>query len=610
MRAKHRIHEKILFDIRLTKRIIYVLILVSSGAILGGITMAYFLKKSMRKNGLYLQIYESFHDSESKSTRHKAIKTLGYVSALKERGIDDPIAFYSDEIEHMNQQRRAKIINANEKLISESPIRNIGYFLAKAVMSKLKIESQLMPYNMVREFEFNIFQMLEALVYSRIVSPSSKLKTWQEVIPALYGEYSFSLEQIYEACHFFGEEYERIIEVFNHQIKKIYGRETGKVYFDCTNYYFEIDYEREDKQKGPSKENRKEPIIGMALMLDEHQIPIGMKMYPGNCSEKPYLRNMVKDLKERNNIIGKTVQVADKGLNCGQNIYEALQSGDGYIFSKSVKMLPAIEKDWVFLEGNGQWRDVRDINGELLYRYKECFDNFKYPIIDENGNIRTIFVPEKRILIYSPSLAKKQQLEIRKLADKAANLSKSFAKRNEFGECSKYVSFSSLDTSSGEVSDGKDIVAVINNDKIENDMKLAGYNLLVTSETEMKATEIYSVYHNLWKIEESFRILKGQLDARPVYLQTRESIYGHFLICYLAVTILRILQYMEFHDELCANAIVDFIRSFQCIEDNKTVINVAPISKVKPLDDRLKLGLTHYYLSDKDIHTLMSFQFQ
>ncbi len=570
--------------------------------------MAYFLKKSNRKNGLYLQIYESFHDSVSKSTRHKAIKTIGYVSKLQEQGIEDPIAHYSKEVERMNKQRREEKENANQKLISESPIRNIGYFLAKAVVNKLKIESQLKPYNIVRDFDFDVFRMLEALLYSRIVSPLSKLKTWQEVIPTLYGGYSFSLNQIYEACQFFGEEYERIIEIFNHQIKEIYGRKTGKVYFDCTNYYFEIDYEHEDKQKGPSKENRKEPIIGMALMLDENQIPLGMKMYPGNQSEKPYLRSMVKDLRNRHNITGKTIQVADKGLNCGQNIYEAIRAHDGYLFSKSVKMLPAIEKEWVFLKNNGQWNDVKDGDGEIIYQYKECVDNFTYTITDENGIRRAITVPEKRVLTFSPALAKKQIAEIQKLAEKAINLSKSYAKKNEYGECSKYVRFSSVNTSTGEISNEKDVIAVINTDKIEADKKLAGFNLLVTSETGMKSTEIYKVYHNLWKIEESFRILKGQLDARPVYLRNRESIYGHFLICYLSVSILRILQYIEFDDNICCNTIVDFIRSFQCIEDKKSVINMASLKKIKPIDDRLNLNLTHYYFSSKKLNDLLSFR--
>lgn len=570
--------------------------------------MSYFLKKTNRQNGVYLQIYESFHDPEKKYSRHKAVKTIGYVSKLQEQGIEDPIAYFTNEVNKMNQKRRSQIEEAKVQRIADDPVKNLGYFLAKGIINKLKIESEMAPYKLIHNSQYDMFQMLEALVYSRIVNPVSKLKTWQEIIPSLYGDYSFSLDQVYDACEFLGQEYERIIELFNCRIQKVYGRKTQKVYFDCTNYYFEIDYPCEDKQKGPSKENRKEPIISMALMLDENQIPLGMKMFPGNESEKPQLRNMVNDMKKRNCISGKTIQVADKGLNCGQNIAEALLNKDGYIFSKSVKSLPEMEKEWVLLD-NDQWVDVKDKDGNLLYRYKECIDEFPYKFKDDSGVEHTVLLKEKRVATYNPSLAKKHLIEIDRMADKAAKMSLSQAKRGEYGETSKYLTFSSLDNSTGELCGEKSVKAIINTEKIESDKKLAGYNLLVSSEVHMPAKEIYSVYHNLWRIEESFRILKGQLDARPVYLKKKESIYGHFLICYLAVTILRILQIQEFKDELSCNTIITFIRNLQCVIDKKTVINIASLDKVAPIDDRLNLNLNHFYFSEKQLKNLMKFKF-
>ena len=127
---------------------------------------------------------------------------------------------------------------------------------------------------------------------------------------------------------------------------------TSKTYFDCTNFYFEIDKEDEFRKKGPSKENRRDPIIGLGLLLDANQIPIGMKLYPGNESEKPIIREVIKDLKNRNQITGKTIQVADKGLNCSNNIINAIKNKDGYIFSKSVKQLPEVEQTWVLLDND------------------------------------------------------------------------------------------------------------------------------------------------------------------------------------------------------------------------------------------------------------------
>jgi len=129
--------------------------------------------------------------------------------------------------------------------------------------------------------------------------------------------------------------------------------DVSKSYFDCTNFYFEIDREDDFRKKGPSKENQKSPIVGLGLLLDSNQNPIGMKMYPGNESEKPIIRDVISHLKKQNNITGKTIHVADKGLNCAENIAFSKTNGDGYLFSKSVKGLSEKEKVWVLLDQGG-----------------------------------------------------------------------------------------------------------------------------------------------------------------------------------------------------------------------------------------------------------------
>lgn len=192
----------------------------------------------------------------------------------------------------------------------------------------------------VTGFHFSVFSFISSLVYARIVQPCSKRKTFDDVLPKLFEKYDFSLDQVYDGLEYIGCEYEKIIEIYNHQIQKHYGYNTAHTYFDCTNFFFEIDREDDLRRKGPSKENRHDPIVGLGLLLDADQIPVGMKIYPGNESEKPVIRNIINDLKQRSNISGRTVQAADKGLNCAENIVTALKSGDGYIFSKSVKQLP------------------------------------------------------------------------------------------------------------------------------------------------------------------------------------------------------------------------------------------------------------------------------
>ena len=577
--------------------------------------MAYFLKQSKFKKGTYLQIYESFRDPETKAVKHKSFKAIGYLDALIESGIENPIEYYQKEVDALNLDRRKRIELNKIRKVAEDPTKNLGHVLPKGVLNKLGVAKDIRYMNLMRDFSFDIYDIFEDLVCSRMVSPCSKLKTWEEIIPSLYVQHEYSLNQVYEAVEFIGSEYEKFIEVFNHHIAKVYGRKTSKVYFDCTNYYFEIDSEFEDKMKGPSKEKRNDPIIGMALMLDENQIPIGMKMYPGNESEKPKLRNMVKELKDRNQITGKTIQVADKGLNCSENIVSALLNKDGYIFSKSVKQLPKKEMDWVFLD-NAKYVEVyeeNESNGKpdkvLKYKYRECIDEFEYEVVTKDGKKKKVLLPEKRILTWNPELAKKQKHEIQRLMDKAVMLSSYNAKRSEYGDAAKYVNFVSIDKETGEVSSEDKVVAVINEKKFKDDMKFAGYNLLVTSETKMSAKEVYRVYHNLWRIEESFRILKSQLDARPVYLHKKESIYGHFLICYVAVLLLRLLQFNTFNGEISYNEILNFIQNFKCILDKKTAINISSLKLVKKIDDRLNLNFSNYFFSDKDIEKMLKSAF-
>ena len=201
-------------------------------------------------------------------------------------------------------------------------------------------------------------------------------------------------------------------------------------------------------------------IVGMGLLLDAHQIPVGMKLYPGNESEKPVIRKVIDDLKSRNNISGKTIRVADKGLNCSENILHAVKSGDGYLFSKSVKQLPETEQVWVLLEND--YRDVKNKKGDLLYRIKECVDDFSYKYTDGQGREKIVRLQEKRVAVYNPQLAKKQKNEISRQIEKAKILRAGQAKRSEYGDSAKFVTFQAVDEE-GKKSKAK--VTVLMNEK-------------------------------------------------------------------------------------------------------------------------------------------------
>ena len=570
--------------------------------------MAYFLKKTKNKKGTYLQIYESYYDPERKGGAHRSHKPIGYVHELQAGGIDDPIAYFGDEVSKLNDEYKKRKQEEKARQISdESPEKLLGYFPLKNLNDSLGCKKYIDLMQTATDFRFNIFDMLSALVYSRVVQPCSKSKTFTEVIPKLFEKHDFSLDQLYYGLEYIGEEYQKIIEIYNSQVAQKYNFNTSHSYFDCTNFYFEIDKEDDFRLKGPSKENKKEPIVGLGLLLDANQIPIGMEMFPGNESERPVIRTIIDDLKQRNNISGRTIQVADKGLNCINNILHALKNGDGYIFSKSVKMLPETEKTWVLLEND--YADVKNKKGEVLYRIKECVDDFSYTCTDTDGHKKSFKLTEKRIVTFNPKLAEKQKYEINRQVEKAKMLKANEAKKSEYGDCAKYVTFVPADKK-GTKTDGK-VKVEMNEKAIKNAKALAGYNMIITSEIRMKASEIYDAYHNLWRIEESFRIMKSQLDARPVYLQKKETIIGHFLICYLAVLLTRLLQIHVLNDDYGTDELFGFMHDFRIakISDRKYINLARSSSFIKDLSAKTGLPLTSYFLGNEDINKVLSHRF-
>lgn len=579
--------------------------------------MAYYLRQDKKKKGLYLQMYESFWDKEKKQPRSRNMESFGYVSDLISDEIPDPVSYYKKYVAEKNRELAASVADETRPRAFTAQLeKNIGYFLISSLLSELNVKETVDILASQKRFQFDLYDMIAQLIYARILYPCSKSKTTSTVFPRLYHGIPISEDQVYDGCAFIGESYKKYIELFNHCYEEHYKRDFSSVFFDCTNYYFEIDLPKEDKQKGPSKENRHEPIIGQALLLDADLVPLAMQMYPGNESEKPYIRKIIQEMKERYKVTGKTVQVADKGLNCARNIYAAVREArDGYIFSKSIhgKGLSEKEKQWLLLENDANtYTDYRDKSGKLLFRLKSCVDTFSYKFKEldpETGKEKdTIFrVKEKRIVSYNPSLAQKQKAEIMKMVDKATNYTtyKKMA-REDLGDSARYIHIKNTDKNGTNIKP----VIEINQEKIDEDLKYAGYNLLVTSELNMDPLQVYHTYHNLWKIEESFRITKSYLDARPVYVQKKETIYGHFLICYLSLFLLRILEIKCFKNEINSYDLVNFMRDFRVVDKGDgTYIN---ISQNQSVNEKIKklIGLTNLdalYLTEKEIENIFEF---
>ena len=564
--------------------------------------MAYFLKKQRQGKQIYLAIYESFYSSDTKGTKHKCYKSLGSVNKLKETGINDPIAHFQKEVDELNKTSVSK----KEVLISDDPIlKNLGYFPIKSLINKLDVKKTLDLFKLVNNFDYDLYTLITTLIYARCVKPCSKYKTYFEVIPSLFESVNYSYDQLLDGLSFIGNDYEKFVELFFKAYKDKYGSDTSKTYFDCTNFYFEIDKEDDFRRKGPSKENRKDPLVGLGLLLDANQIPIWMKLYPGNKSEKPVLREVINDLKDRDAKIGRTIHVADKGLNCAENIAFSKTNKDGYIFSKSVKQLPEVEKTWVL--NNNDWKTVKDKDGQILYKYKSCVDDFSYSFIRDDKKI-SVKLKEKRLLTYNPSLAKKKLYEIDRMIEKARSLVLSKAKKSEFGESSKFVDFVVANKKTGEIKDDA-ICLSINEDKIKKEKELAGYNLIVTSEINIPDKELYATYHNLWRIEESFKVMKSDLDARPVYVQKEETIKGHFLICFLTVMLERILQFKIYDNKYTTNDLMNFFKDFSLVKTDNGYINASKSTDfITDFTKQTSLPLNHLNISETKLKKILNYK--
>jgi transposase len=228
-------------------------------------------------------------------------------------------------------------------------------------------------------------------------------------------------------------------------------------------------------------------------------------------------------------------------------------------------------------------------------------DQFPYTF-DHDGKKVTVNVTEKRLLTFNPTLAAKKRYEINRMVEKAKSLTLSQAKKCDYGETGKYVNFTD--------DSGKKAVVGINQDAIDKDLRFAGYNLLVTSETEMKDQDIYDTYRNLWRIEESFKIMKSDLDARPAFLQKEETIKGHFLICYFTVLLERILQFKVLKSKYSASEIFNFIKNFCVVKVDDKFINTTTFTGfINDLSTLLGLPLTNYFLSATQLKSICNCKF-
>ena len=503
-----------------------------------------YLKQTKQKNGrIHLDITDSYYDKQKKKTRQITIENLGFLDEL-EKKYDDPIAHFQKRVEQLKDDKKARqapihftFFDSDRLCASDTSLRkNFGYAPLSQIYHKLGIHTFFINRQRHSKEEYDANTIMKLLVYSRLLYPSS-IKAAFEKRERFFEKTNYSLDDVYRCLDLFYKHRENLQVWLNDKIRKNYGRDTNLIYYDVTNYYFESDDQDDFKRKGVGKEHRPNPIVQMGLFMDRNSVPITYELFPGNTNDCLTYRPNFGRIKKQFGL-GRVISVADKGMTTGDNIWYTINTPtkDGYVFSMSVRGADKKLKEYVLREEGYTW---------LGTEYKR--KSRKYPrtihVTTTTGKKMDKVVDEKQVVFWSEKYAKRAKAERAAALAKAADLTKnpgSYTRATSYG-AAKYVKKIDFDKDTGEILTSSSVLE-INEEVIRQEELFDGYYVLLTSEMEESDDKIIDIYRGLWRIEESFKVTKSELEARPVYVWTREHIEAHFLICFIALTIARILE--------------------------------------------------------------------
>ena len=523
-----------------------------------------FLKKTPNKSGrINLAIVDGYYDKATKKTKHKVIESLGYLDEL-EKQYDDPIDYFTKRAKKLTEEKKARqapinftFYDSDRLCVGDNLRKNFGYAALSKIYHELELDKFLNNRQRHTKESYDANTILKMLVYSRILAPASKKSSFDHR-EMFFEKTNYSLDDVYKCLSFLNKHKETIQVWINDKIKENYGRDTSLIYYDVTNYYFETDEQNDFLRKGVSKEHRPNPIVQMGLFMDNNAIPITYELFAGNTNDCLTYRPNFGRIKKQFNL-GRVISVADKGMTTGDNIWYTINTPahDGYVFSMSIRGAEKSMKEYVLDDDGYVW---------IGKEYKR--KSRKYPrtiqVTSTSGKKIKKQVDEKQVVFWSEKYAKRAKAEreatLAKARDLAANPG-SYTRATSYG-AAKYVKKVDYDKDTGEILTASSILD-IDEDLIREEEALDGYYMLLTSEMDTPDDKIIDMYRGLWRIEESFRITKSELEARPVYVWTREHIEAHFLTCFVALTISRILE-MKLEHKYSAGRIIDSLSRAEC----------------------------------------------
>jgi len=562
-----------------------------------------YLQVGNNKGRTYLSIVQGFRDPLTKKVRHKTIKSLGYLEDLAKEH-QDPIAHFKAVAEEMNkvaalEKEPVRFEIDPQEQLTENPAnrKNIGY----AALSKLyhELDLHIFFYNRSRSFksEFNTNNIMKLLVFSRILVPASKKKTYADK-ERYFENFEFSLDDIYR-CLTKVVAFKDSLQLYLHrQMKHKFNRSTELVYYDVTNYYFEIDAPDELRKKGVSKEHRPDPIVQMGLLMDTKGIPISYDLFPGNTNDCETLLPVLSRVKSDYGV-GRIIVVADKGVNTADNIAFSLAKGDGYVYSQTVRGANRELKNYV-LDPAG----YRELSED--YKIKSRLYPREIAVSNVNGGRSKVLIDEKQVVFYSYDYDRKAKADREPALLKALDLAKNPAKYNKatsYG-AAKYLKNLVFDPKTGAIITAKQ-KPVFDEHKLREEEKFDGYYAIVTSEWQKSDEEIIDIYRGLWQIEDAFKVTKSDLETRPVYLSRQDHISAHFLICFVALVIVRLLA-LSLGNKFSIPKIVESLNraSGSLLEENWFVFNHTD-EVIHSVSELLGVDLSRKYLKLGEIKKIL-----
>lgn len=410
--------------------------------------------------------------------------------------------------------------------------------LIERIMEEIGLTTFISRYKALTNYEFDLLGFIRLLIYGRILNPASKIATmnqnndyYSDIIKDIY-EYN-----VYDTLDFLYNYRVNLTNWINKRLITKFKRTTNIIYYDVTNFFFEINDPDDDedslRKMGVSKENRKQPIVQMGLFMDEQGIPISIETFPGNTLDHLTMKKALENTVEGLNL-DRFIFVGDRGMYKGDNTYYLTNQNNGYVISKSLEKTSKEEKEWAYNQN-----DYIVLNSD--FKYKSHIIKRKVKVSDEYKDIT-----EKVVVYFSKKFYNKQVHENKSFLDFIDKLIESpdnfRITKTQSSSLKKFLKKELINDKTGEVFNSKDLKALIDFDKINKYKESFGYYQIVTSELNMPDLKVIDTYHGLSQIEDQFRVMKSDLETRPIYVRTNEHIHSHLLICLLSLIIIRIIQ--------------------------------------------------------------------